>query len=154
MGHGPNLIPDETIFIQLGLFFITYFVLKYLVFKPYLKLFEIRRLKTSGALEEAQNFANRANEIKANYEKKIFQERKKNVDTMLNEKGKIIEEGRVIINNAKKEAEEFLEKRIMEIKSNAEKIRIELSRSIPDFSKQIISKISQKRDIMNEDLKA
>ncbi len=141
MGHGPSLIPDETLFIQLTLFFITYFILKHLVFKPYLKLFELRKSRTLGALENAKKMADKANEIKSHYENKILQAREKNADIFLIEQRKILDEERRIINAAKKEAETFLQNRIEEIRKEAAINRNKLMHSVPDFSKQMVLKL-------------
>ncbi|MCB9522730.1 MAG: ATP synthase F0 subunit B [Myxococcales bacterium] len=66
-GGGVRLDLDFSVFIQLGIFFVVFFMLKALVFQPYLTALDARAAKTTDAKAEAQAIKARAAELEARY---------------------------------------------------------------------------------------
>ncbi len=62
---------DYTLFIQIGLFLLLWFLLSRFVFHPFLRMFEAREQKTEGIKSEAQSLADEAERLKAAYEQAI-----------------------------------------------------------------------------------
>lgn len=62
---------DGTIFIQLGLFLLLYFILKPLVFHPYLKMKQQRERQTTGSQHEAEELQKQATLLQQQYEKSL-----------------------------------------------------------------------------------
>jgi F-type H+-transporting ATPase subunit b len=59
---------DGTVFVQIGIFFVAFFILKSLVFKPVMDLFDARDAATSGAKEEARRMEEEAAQKRAHFE--------------------------------------------------------------------------------------
>lgn len=62
---------DYTLFIQIGLFLLLWFLLSRFVFHPFLRMLETREQKTEGIRSEAQSLAEEAERVKATYEQEI-----------------------------------------------------------------------------------
>ena len=60
---------DFTLLIQLAIFLVFFFTLHFLVFKPYLKIYQLRRSKTTGLLEEVGGLQDRIEEFTTRYQK-------------------------------------------------------------------------------------
>jgi F-type H+-transporting ATPase subunit b len=59
---------DATVFVQIVIFFIAFFILKSLVFRPVMELFDARAAATSGAKEEARRLEEEAAQKRAHFE--------------------------------------------------------------------------------------
>lgn len=59
---------DGSIFVQLGIFFTAFFILKSLVFKPVMELFDARAAATVGSKEEALRMEEDAAQKRAHFE--------------------------------------------------------------------------------------
>ena len=77
MESSPQLFPDITLVYQLAIFFCCYFVMRGLVFKPYLDLLRLRKEKTSGLKEKAAAEQARATELRNQYETSMAAVKKK-----------------------------------------------------------------------------
>jgi F0F1-type ATP synthase membrane subunit b/b' len=141
MGHEPQLIPDYTLLLQLGLFFASYFVLKALIFNPYLSLLEERKAKTTGLREQADRDKERALKLQAEYEKFLKAERKKQAAWSENEHQHVNEEERAIIQKARDAVGEELQVIRTRIQSDLERARKDLFPLISEYSSQIASKL-------------
>jgi F-type H+-transporting ATPase subunit b len=139
------MLPNYTFFVQLGLFFLTYFILNKFVFGPYLHLLEVRKAKTSDLKLKAIQDKEVAQNLKVDYEVKMKAERQKLNAWMDEERKKISEEERKIVQEARqKVGKEFSDlKAIMDKEEN--EIRKTLNPMVADFSSQIASKLMGKK---------
>lgn len=71
LSQGSVIDLDGTLFIQLGLFLASFFVLKTLVFKQALGVFDLRVRATEGAEQDAQSFSELAAEHARSYESSL-----------------------------------------------------------------------------------
>src|ERR1041385_6045342 len=101
MGHELNLVPDFTLFIQIGIFFAAYFVMNALIFKPYLGLLDAQKAKTSGLNEQSYRDKERAQKLQTDYEAFVKSERKKIATWSEDERRKVTDEERKIIQQAR-----------------------------------------------------
>jgi F-type H+-transporting ATPase subunit b len=62
---------DYSLFIQIGLFLLLWVFLSRFVFHPFLRMLEQREQRTDGTLNDAQNLAEEAEQLKASYEQAI-----------------------------------------------------------------------------------
>ena len=62
---------DYTIFIQIGLFLVLWFLLARFVFRPFLRSLEDRENQTDGVLNEVQGLTEEAEHLKLTYEEAI-----------------------------------------------------------------------------------
>ena len=59
---------DATLFVQMGVFFCAFFILKFLVFRPVMDVFDARDQATGGAKEDAARMETEAAEKRAHFE--------------------------------------------------------------------------------------
>jgi F0F1-type ATP synthase membrane subunit b/b' len=141
MEHEPVLIPNYTLFIQLGLFFATYFVLQFLVFKPYLALLKLRRQRTQGLKEEASQTQEKAQKLREDYEAFMKNERKRVQAWTEQEKKQVQDEERRVIAAARSAAGEELKTVRGRIQSESDKARQQLLPLVSEYSSQLVSKL-------------
>ena len=139
--HGPSLFPDYTLFIQLAIFLASFLVLRALVFKPYLQLLALRRERTIGLQEKAAKDMERAVKLEADYENFMRAERKRIAQWSDDERRKIAEDERRIVQSAREAAADELLAVRKKIATDAEQARRELTPLVNEYSSQIASKL-------------
>jgi F0F1-type ATP synthase membrane subunit b/b' len=139
--HEPVLVPDYTIFIQVALFFATYFVLNSLVFKPYLALLKKRREQTIGLKEAAERDRAKAEELRGQYESFLKAEKKKIAAWADEERKKIQDDERTQIQSARDLATKANEVSRSVLAEETKKARSSLEASVNEFSSAIVSKM-------------
>ena len=78
---GVNLDLDLTLFIQLGIVLVLMFVLKSLVFNPYLKAVDARGAKTTETREQADSLKSEADALAARYAESLADARTRALET-------------------------------------------------------------------------
>jgi F0F1-type ATP synthase membrane subunit b/b' len=141
MGSESELIPNATMFVQLGLFFVCYFILKTLVFGPYLRLIELRREKTSGLKEKAAGDAVRAEKLKTEYDAFMKIERRKLSGWLDTERKKVSDETRHIIQEAREGVSTELKAVRAQIQKEADEARKQLAPLVGEYSSLIATKL-------------
>ena len=141
MSHAPVLIPDYTLFIQLGIFFGCYFVMKGFVFGPYLGLLAVRRAKTIGLREKALQARERTAKLQVDYEAHMKAERKKVAGWIEEERRRISDEER----NAVQAVRDVVTKKLQLLRENVQtdvnRARRDLLPLVNEYSSQIASKL-------------
>ena len=141
MGHEPSLAPDITLFVQMGIFFLSWLVLHQLVFKPYLALLELRHAKTTGLKEQAIADEEQALQIRARYESFMKEERKKISAIVDEEKGRVAEEEREIVQKVRTKSAEDLRTLRGQVQTEYDRARKELLPHVGEYSSHIASKL-------------
>lgn len=141
MAHETQLIPDSTIWIQLGIFILTYFTLKYLVFDPYLKLLKLRNEKTKGLLEESAKKRAEAEISKSEYESYMREERKKLSLWLEEERKKISDNERQLLGKVREGVSKDMQVLKDNLAAQVKDVKKELSPSVKEFAEAISSKI-------------
>lgn len=139
--HAPAISIDFTLFIQAGLFFASWMVLHFLVFKPYLALIEARHAKTTGLMEEAAKAKLRATQLETDYETFMKAERKKISEWTDGERRKVGDEEREIVGKARAEVTGELEALRKQVNADLEKARKDLLPQVGEYSSHIVSKL-------------
>jgi F-type H+-transporting ATPase subunit b len=139
--HEPVLVPDMTIFIQVGIFFACYFVLNALVFKPYLALLKARREQTVGLREAAERDRAQAEKLRTEYETFLKTERKKISAWSDEERKKIQDEERHRIQLARDMAAKANDAARAVLEEEKDKARRDLESSASEFTSAIVSKM-------------
>ena len=145
MGHTPVLIPDWTLLLQMAIFFACYFVLRFLVFKPYLALLRARKAKTVGLREQAAGDRQRAEQLQEQYDAFIKAERKKLSTWTEEERKRVNDEERKIVQDARDAVGNELQTLRTKIQSDYDRARKELLPLISEYSSQIVSKLTGKK---------
>lgn len=137
----PSLLPNYTMFIQMGIFVLSWTVIHFLVIRPYSRLFHKRHEATDGLRERAHAARDQATKLKGEYEEYMKQERKKIASWMEDEKRKIVEEQLKITQQARNEVADLLQKAQFDIKRDIEKTKKELLPRISEYSSEIVNKL-------------
>lgn len=137
----PANIPNWTILLQLGLFFISFYFLNTFLFKPYLALLDARKAKTSGLKEKAIHDKAQAEKLQHSYEAFMRGERQRLSKWTEEERKKISEAERHEVQRARNEASEVLKKARVELQGAVAKARTELNPMVAEYSSQIASKV-------------
>ena len=139
--HGPSLFPDYTLFIQLGIFILSFLVLRALVFKPYLQLLTLRRQRTVGLQEKAARDLDRASKLQADYESFMRNERKKIAAWGEEERRKIADQEKGVISAARDSAAQELNGVRQKVAQETEQARRELAPLVNEYASQIVGKL-------------
>lgn len=142
MHHELSLIPNWTLLIQLGLFLASFLVLHFLVFKPYQALLHARHEKTIGLKEKAEEAQQKALQYKEEYEIFMRAERKKIAAFADEERRKISEEERLIIQTSRDQVAGELGSLRQRVNQEKDQARKELTPLIPEYSSLIASKLT------------
>jgi F-type H+-transporting ATPase subunit b len=139
--HEPVLVPDYTLFIQMGIFFASYFILNSLVFKPYLALLKARREQTVGLRAAAEHDREKAESLRQQYETFLKAERKKITAWSDEERKKVQDEERSRIQQARDTAAKANDASRAVLEEERRKARKSLESSVNEFSSAIVSKM-------------
>ena len=141
MEHEPSLIPNFTFFIQMGIFFASWGVLHFLVFKPYVALIESRNAQTEGLAKKQELDQVAAQELRSKYESFMKDQRKAVSDFVEEGRRKTAEEERAVVQKARGEASEILKSDRTKIAKDYETTRKELMPRLAEYSGEIVSKV-------------
>lgn len=137
---------DATVFIQFVLFFLAFFILKALVFKPVIALIEAREEAIEGAVEEAKAMTVEAKAAEEEFETEMQTVRR----TAAAERDKLRAEGKkletTVLDKVRSETAAQLAAAEETLAKEARKVRSEMEAQTPILAKQIASKLLQ-RDV-------
>jgi len=132
---------DASLFIQMGIFFIAFFVLKGLVFGPVMKLFDARDAAIEGAKHDAKRMQDEAAQKREHFEgalRKVSasanEEREKLRQQAQQLARELTERARQQANEAQKQAKDRLD-------SEASSVRERALAEVPALTRQIASKL-------------
>ncbi len=132
---------DLTILPQFFIFLTAYIVLSQLVFKPYMKAFDMRKDATVGGKEIADQLILETHNIQAKYETKareINSQIKALFDGARKEATNRQEE---LVQSARDDAEQIMKKSRDDIQQSVSKIREELKKQAPELSQAISNRL-------------
>lgn len=141
MGHEPDLIPNFTLFIQLVIFLATFGVLRFFVFRPYLALLHRRQEKTEGLKARATAAWERSEKLRLEYEIFMREERKKLGAWMEEERNKIAEDERMVLQKARNSVEEELQALRKNIQAEISRAEQRFSDQVPEYASLVVSKL-------------
>jgi len=132
---------DGTLFVQLGVFFAAFVILKVLVFTPVMKLVDAREAAVDGAKSEADKMQGDAESRREHFESEM-----RRVTAEANEKrdalrGDAQDFARELTDNARAESAKTMASAKAQLDADAEKIRTEAHATIPGLAKEIASKL-------------
>ena len=132
---------DGTVFVQMVIFFIVFFVLRSLVFQPVLALFDAREQAIMGEKEKARVMESRADAKLDKYESEMRRLR----DIANQERDKLRAEGqklaRDIAESARGESDKLLADSRTKLEAESKRIRDEVKVIIPGLARQIAGKL-------------
>lgn len=132
---------NSTLFMQIGVFLVTFIFLKYVLFDPYFAAFMERDRKTVGQVGEAEKYILETKALEERYvveARKINEEYKAVYDKTRAEALKLYEEK---VHAARERAKTDVESARAEISKHAEAARKEIQNELPQISELISSRL-------------
>lgn len=141
LSEGSIIDLDGTIWIQLAFFGIAFLVLRPLIFRPMVALFEARENAIQGAKLEALRLQDEAAAEDEEFEEEMRKLRLQAGEERdrLRAEGKRLE--RTVLDRVREETDKQLAEAEAKLEREQAKLRAELSQSVPALAKQIASKI-------------
>jgi len=135
---------DGTFFVQLGIFFVAFIVLRSLVFKPMVALFEAREEAIDGAKAEAQRLTAEAATAGQSFDDELRKVRVQAAAERDKLRGDAQKREREILEAVKAETDKSASEAQAKLDASAGDLRKSLSSSVPDLAKQIASKLLER----------
>ncbi len=135
---------NETIWIQLGCFLVSYVALTQLVFKPYLKAYHERENRTIGGEETAVRIIEEAQELSGSYEKRAREMNSEIKHVYDRKRAEAAKDSEALLAEARKNSASLLEAAREKVKAEVEAARKKLSTEIPVVSSAIASRLAGK----------
>lgn len=138
---------DLTFFVQLGLFFVAYYVLKALVFGPLTEVVAERERRTVQRRQEARRLREEAERKEARLKEALANLRR----TAAEERDRLRAEGahleRIILEAARTESRQHLQEALGRLELEAERVREAVARELPDLSRQAVDRILARPEV-------
>lgn len=141
LSEGSIIDLDGTIWIQLGLFAVAFFVFRPLIFRPMVALFEARENAIEGSKLEALRLQDEASAESEEFDTEMRRLRLQAGEERdrLRAEGKRLE--RTVLDRVREETDKQLAQADAQLKSEAAKLRTEIEGSVPTLARQIASKM-------------
>ena len=141
LSEGSIIDLDGTIWVQLVLFGVAFFVFKPLIFRPMVALFEARENAIEGAKLEALRLQDEASAESEEFEVEMRRLRLQAGEERdrLRAEGKRLE--RTVLDGVREETDKLLAEADAKLATEATGLRAEIDRSVPALAKQIASKM-------------
>lgn len=141
LSGGSMIDLDGTFFVQIGIFFVAFFVLRSLVFKPVMELFDAREAAIDGARQAAKDMELEAETSRAKLEgelKSVRQAANEEREGVRTEAQKLAREQ---TERARAEAESALTSARAKLDQEAAQVRAQMNALVPNLATQIASKL-------------
>lgn len=141
LSEGSIIDLDGTLFVQLGIFFVLFFVLRALVFKPMTGLFAAREAAIEGAREDARRMEREAKEQTGSFDEAIRDARASagQQRDRLRADGLGIE--KQLLETVRQQTSKVLEDARVKLEVERSAIRLDLAAQAPVLARQIASKL-------------
>jgi len=139
-----NLFPTQ-VGIELGIFFASYGVLNKILFKPYLELVHARNAKSTELKDKSAQQKVQAEKLKTEYEAFMKTQRKDVAHWLEEEKKKVADEERTIIEEARNKVAKELAASRKAAEEQLDIAKKELLPLIGDYSSKIVAKLTGKK---------
>ncbi len=141
LSEGSIIDLDGTLFLQLGLFFVAFLVLRSLIFKPMVRLFEAREQAIDGAREEAKQLSEKADDTGHAFDEQMRSVRL----SAQKERERLRQDGlkleRETLERVRRHTQLQLEEAEARVASDGERLRRELAARVPVLANQIASRL-------------
>jgi F-type H+-transporting ATPase subunit b len=141
LSEGSIIDLDGTIWIQLGLFAVAFFVFRPLIFRPMVALFEAREKAIEGSKLEALRLQDEASAESEEFDVEMRRLRLQAGEERdrLRAEGKRLE--RTVLDRVREETDKQLSEADAKLRTEAAKLRSEIDQSVPALARQIASKM-------------
>ena len=132
---------DCSFFVQLGIFFTAFFILKGLVFKPVMELFDARERATTGAKQDAQRMEDDAAQKRAHFEGELRKVRASAGEDREKLRGEAQKLARELTEKARFEANAAQKSAKARLDQEGAGVRERAMRDVPQLAREIAGKL-------------
>ncbi len=132
---------DGTFFVQGGIFLLLCLILHVLLFKPWLKVRDLRTVRIDGALERSEEVLAQANALGDEYAMNLKSAREKAMGTRSDQRVVAEREEAAVVGRARSEAAAMLEQTRGALEQDAAVARDSLSGRVDSLAKDVVAKI-------------
>ena len=137
-----NIMPDWTVFVQLGVFLLTLLVLNFLVFRPVLRVLDRRRSFTEDARKDATEKNLESDRLEDEREAAITKAYKE-AEAMREEKvAAKRKEAEKIVSDAKTRMQGLLDSTEVSVETSESAAALEISKRAEELAKDIVSRVA------------
>src|SRR5690606_11425714 len=141
LSSAPILDVDATLFIYLGVFFLLFFLLRALVFRPTMELFDERERAIDGARAEARKLEGEAEGKLASFEEQMAKVRAESTA----ERDRLRAEGvrleRTLTEKVRAETDQMVRDAEKRMAEEAARVRTDIAASAPALAREIAEKL-------------
>lgn len=141
LSSAPILDVDATLLIYIGVFFILFFILRALVFRPAMALFDERERAIDGARAEARNLEKEAERKLGAFEQEMSRVRAEATAERERLRAEGLRLERSLTEKVRNETEAMVREAEARMAAEAAKIRDEIARTSPVLARQIAEKL-------------
>ncbi|NLE49502.1 MAG: ATP synthase F0 subunit B [Sandaracinaceae bacterium] len=141
LSEGSMIDLDGTVLFQLGLFFVAYIFLYFLVFRPMIALITAREEAIDGAKEEAARLVSQAEGLDSEFDEKLEAIRVEATAERENLRKSGLAREAEILEAARQATEAELAKAEKELAAEAARIRADLAKTTPIIAQEIASRL-------------
>lgn len=141
LSNSPILDLDATLFVYLGVFFALFLILRALVFRPMMDLFEAREKAIDGAKRDAKDLEKRAEEKLVAFEAEMAKVRKEVGVERDRMKAEALRTERQLIDKVQGETEKLVRNAEAQMNREAATLREQIDASSPGLARQIAKKL-------------
>ncbi|MFH1830668.1 MAG: ATP synthase F0 subunit B [Pseudomonadota bacterium] len=138
-----ELIPNWTLFIQIGIFLFVLFMLNFLFFKPLLKLMDRRKQFTSDASQEAASLNDESQQLEAGRLQVLGMALKEAQDDRAKRTTDAVREADKIINEGRAKMGEMISSNLISIESTENSIVDEMNDRATKLADEIIVRLKE-----------
>lgn len=139
--EAPLIDVDGTVLIQFALFLVMLFVLSRFMFRPYLKLRDLRKEGIEGAREKAHDMDARAKKIVADYDEKLLKARQRGAEERMRLRQEGAARERQIVGAAREEVGRTTDSAKANVAKQAGDVKTQLEAQAQVLARQMASKI-------------
>lgn len=132
---------DGTLFVQMGVFFCAFFILKFLVFKPVMDVFDARGQATEGAKADAVRMEAEAAEKRAHFEGELRKVSSAASEERDKQRGEAQKLARELTEQARQQAQQIQKAAKERLDTDAAVARARSLAEVPNLAKQITEKL-------------
>lgn len=141
LSGGSMIDLDGTFFVQIGIFFVAFLVLRSLVFKPVMALFDAREQAIDGARQAARDMEQEAEGSRAKLEGELKSVRQAANEERENVRGEAQRLAREQTERARADTEKLLSDARAKLDREGEQVRAQMNALVPNLASQIASKL-------------
>jgi F-type H+-transporting ATPase subunit b len=141
LSGGSPIDLDGSFFVQLGIFFVAFLILRALVFKPIMDLFDARDAAMSGAKKQAESMTGEADATREHFESQLRSVRAKANEERDKKRAEAQQLARDLTSKARQQHTTQLQAAKARLDMEAREARSKAEAEVPELARQVSEKL-------------